>query len=93
MIWQQSLDEIRRYIERLERDLSDVDALVATHASAIDKSPMNEWPPGSILRCAVTRHETRKLLELSRRAETLPSFREMRGILKAHSRHVVEDQE
>lgn len=59
MIWQQTLDQLRSYIERLEKDLAQADALIACHAYTIDPNPPETWPRGSILQDAVGRHNVR----------------------------------
>jgi hypothetical protein len=59
MLWEQKLDDIRYYVQRLERDLAEVDALVAAHAEKIDGNPRIDWPSGSILAKATERHARR----------------------------------
>lgn len=65
MIWQQRLDELSSYIAALERDLAEVDSLVATHRHSLDDTPRENWPKGSILEKALCRHELRLLKEAS----------------------------
>jgi hypothetical protein len=59
MIWEQSLDQLRSYIARLEKELAEVDAMVSCHASKLDPNPRDQWPKGSILEAAVGRHTVR----------------------------------
>lgn len=59
MIWQQKMDELRSYIERLEQDLAGADSLISTHADKIDPNPRDQWPKGSLLEAAVGRHTVR----------------------------------
>lgn len=51
-------------VEQLERDLADVDRMVACHASIIDGNPRSMWPRNSILGKAVDRHTARRVKEL-----------------------------
>jgi hypothetical protein len=69
MIVEQTLDELRSYIQQLERNLAETDALIATHISSIDPSPRDKWPNGSLLEKSLHRHEERCLKEQLRKAE------------------------
>ena len=75
MIWQQNLDQLRAYIERLENDLAAADSLIATHAHTLDPSPPEKWPRGSILQAAVGRHTVRCAEERLARATALADAR------------------
>ena len=80
MLVGQALDAIRAHIERLERNLAEVDAMVATHAHTLDPAPRIQWPKGSILEKAVFRHEHRVLEENLRRHENQRYTRPMSGV-------------
>jgi hypothetical protein len=77
MLVMQALDGIRAHIERLERDLAEADALIATHAYTLDPAPRVRWPQGSVLEKAVFRHEHRVLQEKLKDTEN--KYRHTRG--------------
>lgn len=52
-------DALHARIAELERDLADVDAMLACHVFAITTSPPSAWPRDSVLRAAIGRHTVR----------------------------------
>jgi len=68
MSWQQTLQELGRYIANLEEQLAETDAVLMQNATKIDPNPRSKWPRGSVIEKTMRRHESRLLDEVQKAA-------------------------